>query len=101
MNKKQKKVLIAAFAIVILMGLIPPYSAQIPIYDSSNYTTEDLGYSFIFDPAPTSAKPVRGNFISGSIDFGKLFLQWLIVGITASGLYFFMRNPDEREKTED
>ena len=55
----------------MVMGVVPPWHLQL-----SNVTI-DKGYSLIFLPL---------DYEQASIDFGRLAIQWIIVGAVAWGV---------------
>ncbi len=69
MNKRQKTLLWCGVIIILIMGLYPPWYAKNGTYRYS------YGYDFISD-------------IEGRIDVTRLVLQWLIVTIATTGLFF-------------
>ena len=88
----EKRIMLAAIAIVLLMALFPPWQATF-----SNGTSS-CGYSFFASPATTTgtrSTPGRYDWSAGrtwdvdvscSIDFSTLMIQWVAV-IGAAALY--------------
>ena len=80
-NKKQKTILIIGVAIIILMGLFPPWTCTYTYESESSKTSS--GYAFIANPPK-----VRG-FTFGTfgfeLDISRLCVQWIVV-IFATGL---------------
>ena len=103
LNKYQKTVLWAALSIIILMGLFPPwisaYHVTNPKTHWPGFIEEDsAGYDFIFVP-PTQIGHVDadGTWITYSfhLDYGRLFLQWLLIVAVSGGLIFLFREPSQ------
>jgi hypothetical protein len=81
----QKKIISIALIIIILVGVIPPWKQSLT---TEKYQHEKpLGYGFIFYPPRLS-----DDFYaySVSIDFSRLFLQWVVV-ILVAGLLIFIK----------
>ena len=74
MNHKQKVVTWAAIAVVILMGLCPPFHYRF------RGVAFDAGCHLIVAP------PERGE-----IDMKRLFLQWMLVGLLAGALVWHLK----------
>ena len=91
MNKKQKIVLWIGIAVIVIMGIFPPwvisgYSTGRPIAGS---------YSLITSP------PKMGEAYAKSIDLYRLGVQWVIVGVITGGLiYTFKDQKDKKTKHE-
>jgi hypothetical protein len=77
MNKKQKIVFLVGLGIIVLMGLIPPWS--------DSYSGESF-YDFLF----SSPAFWRGG--RPTIDFTRLFLQWAVVVIATAGIIFILKD---------
>lgn len=106
MNKKQKAVLLIGAAIVILMGLFPPWYYHVIINYEQRipFTTRgEYDYGFIFNPPPVkydledeipdkNALQYINVHVAPTIDFGRLFVQWVTVIIAASSLIFIMKD---------
>ena len=106
LNKKQKVVLLIGAAIVILMGLIPPWYYHVIINGEQHipFTTRgEYDYGFIFNPPPVNDldNVIRVNarvleYINAhavpTIDFGRLFVQWATVTIAIASLIFIMKD---------
>jgi len=69
LNGAQKTVLVAGAIVVFLMGLFPP-----AVYEGH------LRYNLIFEA-------------SGKVDLARLILQWILVGMLASGLVWLLGRP--------
>lgn len=89
MNKTQKKIIYVAMAVIVLMGLFPPWYASI----KTSYQTRvvNLGYYLIVD---TPHESVNGTFYGGQINFATLFLQWVIVAGLAGGLWYMKKDSE-------
>ena len=103
LNKKQKSVLLIGAAILILMGLIPPWYYHHVIIDDEQHipftTRGEYDYGFIFNPPPVNEIRVDDRFLKyinahavPTIDFGRLFVQWVTIIIAASSLIFIMKD---------
>jgi len=78
MGKFGTRVVGIAVAVVILMGLLPPWSVTGGI--GSNYpgVVFSMGYHPIFS-AP----------LMGEISFGRLLVQWVLVAVVAAAMVYF------------
>jgi hypothetical protein len=78
MESFRAKVFGVAIAVVILMGLFPPWSVTGGV--GSNYpgVVFNVGYHSIFT-AP----------LMGEISLGRLMVQWAIVAVTAGAIIYF------------
>jgi len=82
MNFKQKIVLWIGIAIIVGMGLFPPWKVETGkerIFSGKKYTPSFIvssGYHFLFNP-PSRAK---------GIDVGRLFVQIGLVAIITGGV---------------
>jgi hypothetical protein len=81
MNNIQKKILIAAACVVVLMLLFPPFQASDP--RGRRAVNQNLGYSFIASP-PILAIEYRPVY--GTVNIGLLCVQWVGVIIVCVGL---------------
>ncbi len=95
MNRKQKRIFFIGIAIIVLMGLIPPwyYQARGP------FPSRPGGYGFIFD-TPYD--------IGDAIDISRLFIQWAMVAIATFVIMWVLKNdnrkssqPEQKENTDD
>ncbi|MHC4075741.1 MAG: hypothetical protein ACYSRZ_04930 [Planctomycetota bacterium] len=97
MNKTQLLVMWVGIAIVVLMGIFPPWV----VIDETNPFY--VGYSFMFLP------PDAGTWLSkhrhfkpkeyvGVIDFTRLLTQWLMVAVIVGGLIITFK--DKKPKDE-
>ena len=66
MNKKQKRVLWGGVTIIVLMGLFPPWKA-----DLEKGLIDYRQYGFLFHP------PLSHEYL----DMSRLIVQWFIVGV--------------------
>jgi hypothetical protein len=106
LNKKQKAVLLIGAAILILMGLFPPWYYHVIMNTEQHipYTTRgEYDYGFIFNPPPVNNldDEIRVNtrgleYINAhaipTIDFGRLFVQGATVTIAIAALIFIMKD---------
>jgi hypothetical protein len=89
MDTIQKRIVYVAVAVVVLMGVFPPWHITYGLAIGSTATRiEHLGYSLLCNP------PFIHDF-GGEISFGLLFLQWLLVVILTAGLVCIVK--DRRE----
>ena len=79
MNRKQKTFLWIGIAVIVLMGIFPPWISKVEILNSTNQ--RNAGYGCILNP-PTTNSPtwyVR-------IDTSRLSVQWVVIAVITSGL---------------
>lgn len=107
LNKNQKIVLWVAIGIVVLMGLFPPWVcgtyttpldvlAQKPT-GNTMFNESAAEYHFIFAPPPQKGYRSVSSMVDVShvyrLDYGRLFIQWLMVIAVSGGLIFLFREP--------
>lgn len=78
MRKFETTVIVIAVAVVILMGLLPPWSVTGEIGNNYPGVVFSMGYHPIFS-AP----------LLGEISFGRLLVQWVLVGVVAATMVYF------------
>jgi hypothetical protein len=78
MNTKQKICLWLGIAVIVLMGLFPPWMAATP--NGRNYVAG--GYGFILFPPNQFGE----SLWLARIDFAKLVAQWAMAAVVATGL---------------
>ena len=71
------RIVIATLVVEILMGLYPPWRVPIP----------GEGFSVSFGYHPVFSPP---NLIA-SVDLGRLFVQWVVVGLIAAIVFIVIR----------
>lgn len=81
MNDKQRKVLIAAGVLLVIMIMFPPYTA------TAKDVTFNGGYAFILI-GPSDQGQFNGLF---HVDVALLFLQWLFVVAIAAIAWFLLK----------
>lgn len=87
----QKKIAYAAVAVIVLMGVFPPWYVDMPIAMSSDFTRKVyLGYGFIGNPCLYDQGP--GNMYGGMVNFTILLLQWLLSVILSTGLICLVKD---------
>lgn len=75
----QRFVLIVAAVAVVIMLLFPPFQFQ------AGGTVLNLGYGFLFNPP-------RFGEATATVNASLLFVQWVAVLLTASLLWFALRD---------
>ena len=74
MNAKRRKLIIAALAAIVLMGVFPPWTYTFTYQFAAS--SRPAGYSFILTPPPREQDtPVYGIVL----DVPRLLVQWSIV----------------------
>ena len=103
LNKNQKIVCWVALGIIVVMGLFPPWvcgthntPTDKPI-GSGLFTESAGGYHFIFVPPSQSySYSTDTTYIEVyRLDYGRLFLQWLLMVAVSGGLIFLFREPQK------
>jgi hypothetical protein len=85
-DKKEKIVILVAIAIIIVMGLFPPWTYTCKV--GGFYSEKPMGYQFIFwPPTPEGDNPRYGIYL----DFKRLFLQWFLVAISTFGALLWLK----------
>ena len=96
----RKKILIIAAVILALMILFPPKYIvhHVPILGTTS--SQSVGYHFLLNDPAASEKAAIGEgsdqLVSSGIEWGKLFLQIVIVAGVAYGAMRFMAGPPPR-----
>jgi len=93
-NLKQKIVVWVGVAIVLLMGIVPPWKHQIRI--SEKVTFEPAGYGFIFSPPKPKAHQGAPN--RPYIQFSRLLLQWALVAVIAGVIVNALKRKEDEEE---
>lgn len=93
MNNYQKGVICFTVFLLLLMGLFPPWHAQVPFgVSSAKYMNVNLGYSFLLSPPN-----YKHTQITGDIAFARLLLQWISSLILGVVVFFIARfNPRQQ-----
>jgi len=105
LNKNQKKVIWVTLGLIVLMGLFPPWicgTYTTPLDDLAQKPTGNTmfkesvaEYHFIFAPPPQKGYRSVSSMVDVSyvyrLDYGRLFLQWLMVVAVSGGLIFLFR----------
>lgn len=82
LNRNQKTVVVLALAIILIMGICPPWKRIIKLSDS--YRVRSAGYHFLFMPPEVRS---RGNV---TMDIQRLFLQWFLVVVAGTSVIVFL-----------
>ena len=107
MNAMQKQVLAGGAAVMLLMGLFPPWTKVTHEFGSvggngffaHTGTEQPAGYSFLFDPPePVKSSDSNGNIYHGSIkiDFNRLLLQWAMVAFVLVAALPYLKDCDKK-----
>ncbi len=97
MNKIQKRIVVTGALIVILMGLIPPWTYTFHHQKLLNRPRlKPAGYSLIFTPAPPESKGAGQGI---ELDLKRLLVQWIITGI-ATGMGFALAHTKSKKSSE-
>lgn len=71
LNKTQRKIILSGIAVIVLMGLFPPWTYT---YKSeSKYSENPAGYCFIASPPSRQGSSLTSGI---KIDMSRLFIQW-------------------------
>lgn len=84
LNEKQKKLIVIGVAVIILMGLFPPWTYTFKY--KTAYSNEPAGYGFILSPPKKKSKALAHGI---ELDITRLSVQWIIV-LMATGLGVFL-----------
>jgi len=93
MNPKQKKFVRLGVGVMVLMGFMPPWTITLHLGDIDVHRPAD--YSFIFDP------PKSVEIASVNIDFGRLLIQWAVVGFVIGAGIFYYRGTDTNPQSHN
>ena len=91
-NKKEKIVILVAIAIIIFMGLFPPWTYTYK--DKSGYSEKPTGYQFVFWP-PSPKKDIEYGY-GLYLDYERLFLQWFMVIIATFGVFLWLKIKNDK-----
>lgn len=87
MNPKQKKAIFVGIALIVLMGLFPPWQ-EIILYPNTPLLTRPAGYHFILNP-PESGR----SFYTGyGLDFLRITVQFIVIGAATAGVVLFLKD---------
>jgi hypothetical protein len=93
LNATQRRIFYAAIAVIVLMGVFPPWHVDMPIAMESNFArTVYLGYGFIGNPCLYNQG--SGVVFGGKISFDILMLQWFLIVIFAAGFVCLVKDHD-------
>jgi hypothetical protein len=104
MNKKQKVVLLVGVAIIVLMGLIPPWYYHVVRTEDQRIAFEgEGGYAFLFSPPSFSLKssshyPFEDPRAISRINLSRLLVQWAVVAIATAGIVLVLKDDNGRER---
>lgn len=90
MNGKQKLCLWIGIAVIVLMGLFPPWMAARP--GGGDYVAG--GYAFILFPRDQYGEPLW----LARIDFAQLAAQWAMVAVVTGGLIVTFADKKSRDR---
>jgi hypothetical protein len=105
LNLMQKRIMLAGVAVIMLMGLFPPWiqtttttatnSGGIYVQETRHTTTVDTaaGYYFLSN-APWSSddkKVYVRTLLTYRLDFGRLLIQWFFVSLSTAALMFYFK----------
>jgi hypothetical protein len=102
MNLYQQRVIILAVCVFLGMGVYPPWvEVSTKIVSNVSHVTESPGpYQWLFQP-PTYHNPY-GPQTTYRLDYVRLAIQWLLLGVTAgAGVFYFKFHPPRAEKKLD
>jgi len=97
MNPIQKQLLVLGVAVMVVMGVYPPWVrirqnvTRMPYATAAQAETQEpAGYAFIYEP-PQANPSQYGQFYEGvRIDFGRLLIQWTsVILVLGAGLMYF------------
>jgi hypothetical protein len=87
LNAAPKACLSLGILAFVLAGLYPPWVERADIPYRLHFR-RSAGYSFIWSPPPLADWPPQASM---EIDYGRLGIEWLIVGVATGGLVFAHR----------
>lgn len=93
-NKNQRLIIIIGMAIIVFMGLFPPWTYTFKV--QSIYSEKPAGYSFIASPPAKNSNDQRQGI---KIDMSRLLIQWVVV-IAASGCGVLLATKRKDENSE-
>lgn len=80
----KKACIITALALFLLSCLFPPWQQTYDRNgDSGGHSIKSVGHEFVLSPP----QPASGNYYGVRIDFGVLFVEWLLIGGIASASF--------------
>lgn len=85
MNRRQKAALWCGVAVIVLMGLYPPWvTTRVAVSGEITAVTNPVGHWFIWDGPPRGIKLNEAVYGWGPrVDLSRLCIQWAIVAIVA------------------
>ena len=85
MNHKQKKVLLIGIAVIVLMGLFPPWQ-ETRARENRPLSRSPAGYHFILTP------PSGYRSIGYTLDFARIAVQFIEVGAITAGAVLYLKD---------
>ena len=99
MNKKQLIIMWVGIAIVVLMGIFPPWLA---IEENTHIY---LGHSFILSPPNENWLRHHRDSIDinqiGIVDFTRLLIQWTMVSVIVGGLFITFKDKKPKDEQKE
>jgi hypothetical protein len=91
-NAKQLKIFQIGLLAAVLMGIFPPWVDTFSVYANGTdvHSQGSAGYAFILDP------PQALTWHTVNIDFGRLCIQWLVVGFAIGVGILNFKEPNKK-----
>jgi len=94
LNALQRKILLVGIAVIVLMGICPPWKHTFK-YKSIN-SEEPAGYGLIVYPPSAEGYGPAGYGIK--IDFSRLLIQWAVTAaVTGGGVLLTAKQKDAQD----
>jgi hypothetical protein len=91
-ENKQTIVLWIGLAVILLMGIFPPWVRTFSV--KASYSEKNAGYKFILTPPqPVPEESGFGHdFFGIKLDVCRLCVQWVVVSVVTGGLILTFRD---------
>lgn len=91
-NAKQLKMFQIGLLVAVLMGIFPPWvdNFSIDLNGTNMHSQGSAGYGFILNP------PTAAAWHTISLDFGRLCIQWLVVGLAVGAGVLNFKEPNTK-----
>ncbi len=83
MNRKQRACIVSGFLLIVLSLLFPPAKIHVPAWPGVRGASYSVSYGFLFT-------------MQGTVEFSRLFAEWVLIALVTAGLFYLLRGPDSQ-----
>lgn len=88
MQARQKNWICLGIAVMVVLGMYPPWVSVFPVLAGHVTATRPIGYAWLFSSPPPS------NENGLAIDLARLLVEWAIVGLLTAGFVLWSGRRD-------